>query len=81
MVSLICVSQKYNAIPKKIRVTCNILVLFSCMKTELDDITREILYRDVNLSNILKIAFDDNGFFIYNIQSNVFYRNFDKIDI
>ena len=83
MISVIITSQKYTKLPSFVRSNINLLILFNLVKLDIKVIKEQLIYNDIiDFGDILKFVFKDGSntnFLIYNIDTNTYYKNFDKI--
>lgn len=80
MVSIIITSQKYNVLPTRYRCTADVLVLFSCAPSEVDEIQKNLIYNNVNFKDVCSLAITNDSFLLYNIQNESFFKNFTLIN-
>ena len=85
MISVLMTTQKYTKIPSAVRSNINFLVAFNLMKFDWKKIEEEVVYVDREVfNNVRQFIFEDkdvSNFMMYNIDTNTFYKKFDKIII
>ena len=82
MVSIIITTQKYKMVPPTIRSNLSLLIAFKLHNSDLKQIKEELIYSDVDLDYISRVAFTDpDSFLVYRTDTNTFFKNFDKIII
>jgi len=83
MISIFLTSQKYSLIPSSIRSNITLLITFQLNNICLDKIKFELIRCDSNIfKNIINYIFKSSDtFMIYRLDKNIFYKNFNKIQI
>jgi energy-coupling factor transporter ATP-binding protein EcfA2 len=80
MISILVTTQKYNYIPTAIRSNITILFAFKLNNIDWKRVSEEIIFSDVNLSDVTNYVFKEpNSFLIYRIDTSEFFKNFDKM--
>lgn len=83
MISILITTQKYTKLPTPVRSNINLFISFNLMKFDWKKIQDEIIFIDADtFENIHKFIFDNDdpsNFILYNIDTNEFYKKFDKI--
>lgn len=87
MVSIIVTTQKYRTIPNTLRVTCNFIVIFKLARPELKAVKEEVIFDVPEFNKSYKLIFkrdkdidSKHKFLVYNIDSDSYFFNFDKIN-
>ena len=83
MVSIIITSQKYKFVPSQIRANLTVLITFKLNNNEFKQISDEIIFSDCDFKDIVNFVFDDDkdSFLMYRLDSSIFFKKFDKINI
>ena len=82
MISIILTTQKYIFTPTAIRSNITFLISFKLNKIDWKHIEKEVIFHDSKFKDVLNFVFDEpDSFFIYRIDTNIYYKKFDKINL
>jgi hypothetical protein len=81
MISIIITSQKFNVLPTRYRCTSDVLILFGCAPSEVDEIQKNLIFGNTNFKDLCTYAITPDSFLLYNIQNEKFFKNFNLINI
>lgn len=81
MISILITSQKYKMIPTTIRSNITLLFAFKLNNMDWKQIKEELIFSDTNFDDIINYVFkdDSHAFLLYRIDTDGYYKNFDKI--
>lgn len=84
MISILLTSQKYKFVPTSIRSNITMLIAFKLNKIDWKHIKEEIIFSDASFEDVKNYVFgggDEHNFIVYRVDTNTFFKNFDKLII
>jgi hypothetical protein len=83
MISIIITSQKFTFVPTAIRSNLSVLITFKLNRNDLEQIDKQVIFSDTPFWDVTSFVWkvDKNAFLVYRIDTDTYFKNFDKLII